>query len=136
MTEGAGAAVAWEAQPAALLPALPLPPVVHQTRQPIRCASTAHFLQRSSMAATLQVCALQRPASAPRQAAPGLAGRPSRRRRASVVLAAAEQGDQPPQEQRPGGLPPLPPRADSAEDRLWVSFAGGLPCRCIARTVG
>lgn len=37
-----------------------------------------------------------------------------------MVLAAAEQGDQPPQEQRPGGLPPLPPRADSAEDRLWL----------------
>lgn len=41
-----------------------------------------------------------------------------------MVIAAAQQEEQPPQEQQPGGLPPLPPRADGNEDRLWVRLPG------------
>lgn len=79
------------------------------------------------MSATLQAGQLLHRAPAPPTSRGHTrSGRPSRRRRASVVLAAAEQGDQPPQQQ-PGGLPPLPPRADldAIEDRLWVSLRIG-----------
>lgn len=50
VTEGAGAAVAWEAQPAALLPALPPPPLVHQTAS----QSAALLLPTSCSAAAWQ----------------------------------------------------------------------------------